>query len=43
MVVGESNGGFSVENEVVVLIEGTANLLPYFEVLRKDYLDPVIE
>lgn len=43
MVVGESNGGFSIENEVVILVEGTANLLPYFEILRKDYLDPVIE
>jgi len=43
MVVGEANGGFSLEKEVVLLVEGTANLLPYFETLRKDYLDPILE
>ncbi|KXJ19966.1 Mediator of RNA polymerase II transcription subunit 25 [Exaiptasia diaphana] len=43
MVVGDTNGTFSVENEVVLVVEGTANLLLDFEILRKEYLDPIIE
>ncbi|KAM4702556.1 mediator of RNA polymerase II transcription subunit 25 isoform 2-T2 [Rhinophrynus dorsalis] len=37
----QSNGG--VVSDVVFVIEGTANLGPYFESLRKHYLLPAIE
>lgn len=32
-----------VENDVVFVVEGTANLLPHFETLKKNYIEPALE
>ncbi len=35
--------GFNQVSDVVFVIEGTANLGPYFESLQKNYILPTIE
>lgn len=38
-----SKSGLNQVSDVVFVIEGTANLGPYFESLRKNYILPTIE
>lgn len=36
-------GGGEIENDVVFVVEGTANLLLDFEDLKKAYIEPAIQ